>query len=233
MKRIFIIFYCLILIVHLFAGSFGYEYLEFATKPLLLSSLLVYFIVSTQRLNYGLFRKLIVGGLFFSFLGDIFLMFQSGSSPYFMLGLAAFFIAHLLYLWAFTRVYFQNQEVEIIKKQGWIMILILGYGIFFFRTVKDHLGKMSGPVIAYITVISLMLLMAVNRYNRVGKVSFWLIAIGALLFVISDSFLAWNKFMHQLTGAHLLIMGTYGIAQLCIMLGALRQVQATAGLVTE
>lgn len=233
MKRIFIIFYSVILFVHLFAGSFGNEYLEFATKPLLLSSLLVFFIFSTQRMDYGKFRKLIVGGLFFSFLGDVFLMFQSGSSTYFMLGLSAFFIAHLLYLWAFTRVYIKNQEVELIKKQGWIMILILGYGIFFFRTVKDHLGKMSGPVIAYITVISLMLLMAVNRYNRVGKVSFWLITIGALLFVASDSFLAWNKFMEPFDDAHILIMGTYGIAQLCIMLGALRQVKATAGLVTE
>ena len=113
------------------------------------------------------------------------------------------------------------------------MVLIFGYGYFFFRTIKGHLGKMTGPVIAYITVISLMLLMAVNRYNRVGKISFWLIAVGALLFVASDSLLAWNKFMHPLFGAHILIMGTYGIAQLCIMLGALRQVKATAGLVTE
>ncbi len=233
MKRIFIIFYSIILLVHLIAGSLGYNFLEWASKPLLLSSLLFFFIFSTQRMDYGKFRKLIVGGLFFSFIGDVLLMFQAGSSRYFALGLGAFLIAHICYLWAFTKVYLQNHQVELIKKQGWIMILILGYGIFFFRAIKEHLGKMAGPVIAYITVISLMLLLAVNRYGRVGTVSFWLIAIGALLFVASDSLLAWNKFMHHLTGAHILIMGTYGIAQLCIMLGALRQVKATAGLVTE
>lgn len=232
MNRVFIYCYCSLLLLHLIAGSLDFDLVVLVTKPLLLTSLLIYFIFKTRRLHYGLFRNLMVWGFFFSLMGDSLLMFQSGSKEFFMGGLGAFFIAHICYLWAFTKVY-RDQEIEIIKKQGWTMVLILGYGFFFFRLLQDNLGAMMGPVIAYIAVITLMLLMAINRYGRVGNRSFWLIAVGAVLFVISDSVLAWAKFMHPVNAAHLLIMGTYGTAQLCIMFGALSQVEEVAGVVTE
>lgn len=233
MNRNFVVFYCFILLVHLIAGSFDYDLIAFYSKPLLLIALLVYFGVSTRRLSTGLFRKLIVAALFFSLVGDILLLFQNEGSSYFLGGLSSFFLAHLAYLWAFTRVNRQNQEVELIKRQGWIMILILAYGFLFFRQLKDHLGTMSGPVIAYIVVISLMMLMAVNRYHRVSDRSFWLITIGALLFVISDSVLAWNKFVHPVAAAHILIMGTYGLAQLLIAGGAIAQVKDSVSTARE
>lgn len=181
----------------------------------------------------GKFRNLIVAGLFLSLGGDVFLMFQQYASIWFIAGLGSFFLAHVMYIWAFTKVYLENQQVELIKKHGWVMILIFAYGFFFFRQLQGHLGAMTGPVIAYVIVISLMLLIASNRYGRVGERSFWLIFSGALLFVASDSILAWNKFVHPLMASHVLIMGTYGLAQLLITLGALRQVEEVALRVRE
>lgn len=48
-----------------------------------------------------------------------------------------------------------------------------------------------------------------------------LMMIGALLFVLSNSTLAINKFYNSFSGAGILIMLTYGIAQLLIVQGAI------------
>ncbi|NEN22917.1 lysoplasmalogenase [Cryomorpha ignava] len=225
MKRIFILIYAVILSVHLYAGSSGYTEIEMCSKPALLVSLILFFLFATKNKKVGKFRNLILLGLLFSLGGDVFLMFQYLHNGYFIAGLVSFLIGHVFYLWAFTITYLNNHEIPLIKRQGWVMVLVLGYGIMFFREIKEHVGSLIGPVILYTAALTLMLLMAVNRHGRVGRNSFWLIVVGAALFVASDSFLAWNKFVHQLPNNHVLIMATYGLAQLLIMLGAVRQVE--------
>lgn len=228
MKRVFILIYAVILSVHLYAGSAGYTEIEMCSKPALLVSLIIFFLVDTHNRKTGKFRNLILLGLIFSLGGDVFLMFQNLHNGYFVAGLISFLIGHLFYLWAFTITYLNNHEIPLIKRQGWVMVLVLGYGIMFFREIKEHVGSLIGPVILYTAAITLMLLMAVNRYGRVGRASFWLITFGAALFVASDSLLAWNKFVHQLSNSHFLIMSTYGLAQLLIVLGAIKQVEETS-----
>ena len=154
-------------------------------------------------------------------------MFQSVHDGYFIAGLISFLLAHLFYLWAFTITYLNNHEIALIKRQGWVLVLVIGYGILFFREIKEHVGSLIGPVMLYTAAITIMLLMAVNRFGRVGRASFWLVASGAALFVASDSILAWNKFVESLPGSHFLIMLTYGVAQLLIVLGAIKQVEDT------
>lgn len=228
MKKIFILIYVVILSVHLYAGSREYTEIAFFTKPALLISLIVFFLIDTNRKGSAKFRNLILLGLIFSLGGDVFLMFQGIDSGYFIAGLVSFLMAHIFYVWAFTITYLNNHVVPLIKRQGWVMILILAYGILFFRAIKDDVGSLIVPIFLYTTVITLMLLMAVNRQGRVGLQSFWLIAIGAALFVASDSFLAWNKFVEPLPESHFLVMSTYGLAQLFIVMGAVNQIQQVA-----
>ncbi len=225
MKNLFILIYAVILGVHLYAGNQGLEQLDMLSKPMLLLLLILFFAIRSHKKKTVKFRNLILFGLVFCLAGDVFLMFQKLNEAYFLAGLISFLIGHVFYVWAFTKTYLNNHEIPLIKRQGWVMILILGYGIMFFREIKEHVGSLIGPVILYTAVITLMLLMAVNRYGRVGRQSFWLTVLGAALFVASDSLLAWNKFVHHLPNSHLLIMGTYGMAQLLIVLGAARQVE--------
>lgn len=215
--------------MHLYAGSAGYTEIEMCSKPALLVSLILFFLFDTKDKKGGKFRNLILLGLIFSLGGDVFLIFQNLHNGYFIAGLISFLIGHLFYLWAFTITYLNNHEIPLIKRQGWVMVLVLGYGIMFFREIKEHVGSLIGPVILYTAAITIMLLMAVNRYGRVGRASFWLITLGAALFVASDSLLAWNKFVHQLPNSHFLIMSTYGLAQLLIAVGAIKQVEDTGG----
>lgn len=76
---------------------------------------------------------------------------------------------------------------------------------------------------AYIFVISIMAILAAYRYKRVNLYSFRLIYWGALFFVISDSALAYNKFVEPFSFSGVLIMATYMIAQYLITLGAIER----------
>ena len=96
------------------------------------------------------------------------------------------------------------------------MLLILNF-------ISSNLGTMRYPVILYMVIIMLMFLAATHRQKEVGKLSYNLILIGAILFVVSDSILALNKFYKPILYPQISIMLTYGLAQLLITLGILRQ----------
>jgi uncharacterized membrane protein YhhN len=73
----------------------------------------------------------------------------------------------------------------------------------------------------YALAITLMALTALFRYGRTNSTSFLLIFIGAVLFMVSDSLLAINKFHHAFSAAGALVMLTYSVAQFLIVEGAL------------
>jgi len=195
------------------------------SKPALLSVLIAYFFIDLLNGKKDSFGFLILAGLSFSLIGDILLIFQDELAIYFMLGLGSFLIAHLLFIAAFTKTYLVNHEIKFLQRYGWVMLLIVAYAWFFFDAVKASLGSMMGPVLIYIMVISLMLLIALNRFRKVSAASFAWITVGAFFFVASDSLLAWNKFFRELDHSHLLIMLTYGLAQYGIARGAVSQLR--------
>ncbi len=222
--RLFALIYLSLLAIHLVSGEIEFSFLTALTKPALLTSLIVYFFLNLSLYGKSPFAYLILFGLVFSLGGDVVLMFQDRGS-FFIFGLGSFMLAHVLYIIAFSKTYEQNHEIKLLKRYGWVMILVVGYGYFFFNAIKEFLHDMIGPVMVYTMVISLMLLIALNRYKKVSPRSFRSIAIGAILFVASDSILAWNKFVHELDHSHFLIMITYGLAQYCISYGAVIQVR--------
>jgi uncharacterized membrane protein YhhN len=213
------------LLVHLYAGNAGQDVLTQLTKPALVSSLIIYVLLSARKRSFGKFGTLLILGLVFSLGGDVLLMFQEVDDVWFTLGLGSFLIAHVLYTIAFTKTYLDNHTIPLLKRYGWVLIAVVGYGLYFFNLIKDHLGSMLGPVMVYTLAITVMLLLALNRYEKVSTRSFMAIAVGALFFVASDSILAWNKFVHPLDYSHVLIMGTYGIAQYGIALGGVFQLR--------
>ena len=85
------------------------------------------------------------------------------------------------------------------------------------------------PVILYTIVILAMLAGAINRIEKVKKVSYSLVLAGAILFVISDSVIAYNKFVHQFDTSGIVIMSTYVSAQYLIVAGYIIQFKSGAG----
>ena len=221
----FLIVYGLVLIFHLYALVVDDALLAMISKPALLGLLILFFTLSIRKRESNRFGWLMLGGLVLSLMGDVFLMFDADDNSYFIYGLGSFLLAHIFYAIAFTRTYLSHHTIPLLKRHGWVMIGIVAYGLYFFSLIKNYLGDMLGPVLIYTLVITVMLLMAFNRYEKVGSKSFWSIAAGAVLFAASDSLLAWNKFVEPLEFGDLAVMGTYGLAQLGITLGAVFQMK--------
>jgi len=190
--------------------------IHFASKPLIVISLIVFYTKQSKLLNVKtkLFTLL---ALFFSLIGDVLLMFVESSPNYFIGGLIAFLLAHLMYIKIFLdKINSDNSLLGIL-----VMLLVYALGIFYL--LKDGLRDMLIPVILYMLIILTMAITAWLRKGAVSKLSYLLVFIGALLFVVSDSTLALNKFYQTVPQSHIIIMSTYALAQYCIVLGVLRQ----------
>lgn len=152
--------------------------------------------------------KLVVPGLLFSAVGDI----TIGTS--FQIGMAAFLAAHIFYAVSFS------------AKRGWkawklaIIIPVLvwvSYMVWALHTSPD-LGNpvLKASVHVYMAAISIMVVFAVLRQRSYLA----LVPIGALLFMASDSMLAWHKFVAPIPMRSILVMSTYYLAQYFIAVGS-------------
>ncbi len=94
----------------------------------------------------------------------------------------------------------------------------------FDKFLSPYLGALKLPVRIYGIVISFMLMLAMHMLFIKNKIAGkWMMA-GALLFIISDSALAINKFYQAFELADILVILTYGLAQLFIVEGASRYI---------
>lgn len=214
----FFYLYIFLLIGDLISQNFRetYPFIEYAFKPSLMLALMVYFY--KQSLLRGARQDWwILYALFFSWIGDIALMFQGG----FLIGLANFLMAHICYIIAFLR---DNQGWIFLKKDrlfGWVIILLYGAGLLF--VLIPSLGEMKIPVIIYASTILTMLLITLNRWKTVRWDSFQNVFLGAILFVISDSMIAISRFVSSFPFSGILIMITYAIGQYLIIDGYLKK----------
>jgi len=75
------------------------------------------------------------------------------------------------------------------------------------------------PIIIYAICITAMASMARLRLGLTSNVSFQWVMMGSLLFVVSDSALAIDKFFRPIPYDSVLIMSTYIAAQALIVIG--------------
>ena len=151
----------------------------------------------------SLYKYAILAGLVSSLAGDVFLMLPSDR---FRAGLISFLIAHIFYIVAFTS--------ETGFSFSWLSLLPFAiYGVVMFAILAPHTGKMKLPMLAYVVVILIMAWQACARWGQTRGTGPLLAFLGAVLFVISDSVLALDRFRGKFKAARLLILVTYYSAQ--------------------
>lgn len=157
-------------------------------------------------------RLWFVLGLVLSLAGDVFLMLPEDTDlgvPPFLLGLGAFLLGHIAYVvgmasdldsWAFAMI-----GVLVVAAAGGVVAPRIVAG------VRQTSPELVVPVLAYMAVISTMVVFAFGRGSTVG-------VIGALLFYASDAILAWNRFVTPSRLLQVAVMVTYHLAQLGLVL---------------
>jgi uncharacterized membrane protein YhhN len=166
-------------------------------------------------------KKFLIAALTFSWIGDIILLFTDKGELYFIFGLVAFLISHLIYILLFNKQIKPRNNKN--KAVFWVGVTaIILYLMVMLSVLLPNLGDLKIPVFVYAMVISTMLLFAFKGFLIWHKPANWYILIGAIIFVCSDSILAFDKFYSPIVMSSFFIMVTYLIAQYLIVAGILK-----------
>jgi uncharacterized membrane protein YhhN len=160
--------------------------------------------------NPGYYYLLLIG-LIFCLGGDVFLAMPQEKA--FLLGLVSFLLGHVFYVVCFF-------YLADIGQWTWVGCLVglLVSGVVFIW-LRPHLGSMLMPVIAYIVVITVMVVgawtvLGDSGLNYSGRL---LVFIGAVSFYLSDLFVARDRFMktefsNRLIGLPMYYLGQFLLA---------------------
>lgn len=189
------------------------EYVHIA-KPLLMPILICYVFYNIDIINKKSKTYLLLA-LFFALLGDVFLMFSDINEMFFLIGLIMFLITHGFYIVLFLTT--KRAELNL-GKLLLIILFIISYYFSLMFVISAKLNSYAFPVYIYGVVISLMLFIAfISGFQKQKKI----IVIGAILFVLSDSLIAIDKFYlaesNEFTSSA--IMLTYLLGQFFIVYG--------------
>lgn len=185
-------------------------------KPFLMPSLMAYFatgwVLNGNRAADPVFA-LVLCGLFCGFLGDTLLL----KPERFAAGLGAFLIGHFCYIASYV-VRIGHVSVPV----PGIAAAAAGYMLAAVLIVKPLLPfvekALKIPVLVYMTAILAMSFAAFLRFGNCGSVSWALTLAGSVLFIVSDSLLAYQVFRKKTDRG---IMETYVAAQFLIAQGML------------
>jgi len=150
-------------------------------------------------------RGIIIAALGASLVGDVVLMTPDAR---FEAGLAAFLLAHLLYIGALASDF---EVAPALVAAG--LIVALGFGVVpqLLAAVRQHGRLITAAVTAYIIVVSAMGVVAAGT-------ALVITGIGGALFVTSDALLGWGRFIGPAPGGRVLVHATYHLGQTGLVL---------------
>jgi uncharacterized membrane protein YhhN len=219
MKKIALILFYTSVAGVLLAELLQIDWLFTIAKPLIMASLLLYYLYAAESEHRS---RVLVLAVIFSFAGDVLLM----KEEYFISGLIAFLISHVLYI--FTYREFSNEDSGnalngLQRVRLAFPVVLAGSGLVVI--LLPVLGDLKIPVMLYAAALAIMVITALFRFGRTTSPSFWMVFAGAVFFMISDSILAINKFLTPVAFSGVLIMSTYMAAQFLIIKGLLKHPQ--------
>lgn len=180
----------------------------YLTKPLIMPLLILYYITLTQNINF-----IIVGALIFGFLGDVFLL---DSKNHFTKGLLSFFCGHILYIVAF----YLNFTIKGVKGFYFAFIIFyLFYALLLVKGLFPYLGSMKILGTMYMSTIMIMSFISLLMMLQSFTINTVLIFLGTIIFIVSDSVLAFDTFKEKYAYSGVIIMSTYITAQFLIIVG--------------
>lgn len=189
-------------------GRVGAQLAEYVAKPLTL--LLLIGVALALDPDDSAVRTWFFAALVLSLAGDVFLMLERRAEGLFVAGLGSFLLGHLAYIGGFLVDGVVATRFGIGVAVVAVAVGVLGLPIL--RGVREGPEPaLSGPVVAYMLVISTMVACAIGAGRPLA-------VVGAVLFYASDSLIALHRFVRPVPHGRLAIMTTYHLAQVALVL---------------
>jgi len=164
------------------------------------------------------FACLILIALVFCLGGDVLLAL--GSQKAFLAGLVSFLLGHVMYAAAFFSV------ATVGRTMAAATIVLMAVAVWVWRWLAPHLDDMQTPVLAYIVIISIMVCGAAGLADnpQMTDAAQSGILTGAVLFFVSDLFVARHRFvkpeiLNRVVGLPLYYSGQFCLAFSVGMMG--------------
>lgn len=222
-SKIFLILFS-IAVIGVFSGITLHEkWLDYIFKPLIMISLGGHFLMNSAKFESRI-RIFGVWAILFSLFGDTFLMFTGNGPNFFIFGLGSFLVAQIGYIFLFRRL----NQVEGLKpylatKPLWLLLYFAYGGVIYILLFPNLDPVLKIAVFIYMSALLGMSVMALNRKGILPQISFNHVFAGSLLFVVSDTLIALNKFLTPVPADRFWVMSTYMAAQFFIVVGILKQ----------
>eukprot|EP01119_Soliformovum_irregulare_P008833 TRINITY_DN21941_c0_g1_i1.p1 TRINITY_DN21941_c0_g1~~TRINITY_DN21941_c0_g1_i1.p1 ORF type:complete len:306 (+),score=15.98 TRINITY_DN21941_c0_g1_i1:118-1035(+) len=196
-------------------GIQGIKEWEWRTKPI--PMMLIISTVAVFILLYGpsFFHTFTLLGLILSLAGDIILINEG--DDHFLLGLCVFLLAHIMYIVAFSvrpRKNYPRVGMHYMRAIPFVAVGSVITSILTTKLPRDNM-ILFGGVCAYGFILIIMGWRASARigYHGETKSSQMIALAGAILFIISDCLLAFNKFHTPIPFAQIFVLSTYWMGQ--------------------
>lgn len=191
-----------------------YFRIEYALKPLTL----VLLVAAAASADLPEIKAWVLDALVFGLIGDVALMLSKDVAGHldaaFLIGLTAFLAGHVCYLAAFAR-----HGLHGLHLVAGVLVVAASVALTLpriLRRAKQIGGQELMAVIgAYAGVLGAMAVLAVGTAGV-------LTAIGGLLFLASDTVIAWERFVKQVPHGPAVVIVSYHVAQVLIVLGLIR-----------
>jgi len=197
---------------------------------LLAMVLLIGWTLITSGWKVDLFVGFLLLAQIFGLFGDAFLLF---SKRWFLWGLVSFLLCHFFYLGLLVLITVRQHLLDTLGGMTWYSIacaviwagIMTGFYLIFRSSFKQRThGSVIWPAMqVYIWILSAMVIGTIwitLSQSKMMSLSFFL-PVGGMLFLLSDSILAYNRFVEKLNYAQLSVRITYHVAQLCLAMGLL------------
>jgi uncharacterized membrane protein YhhN len=193
------------------AATVGAKRAESVLKPLVLLALLA--AAWAMGATDSAAGWWVLAALVLSLAGDVALL--SESEGRFVAGLASFLLAHVAYVVAFALTGMPSGRLALVGAAIVVAAAATAGRRIVPAAAREGGAALGGACAAYMAVIGAMVVAA----WATGRP---LVALGATVFMVSDTVLAWNRFVRPLRWGTLAVMATYHVGQVLIVLGLLR-----------
>ena len=216
MKYIFLALFALTSAIHLYHSWEDKGSHRAKTKPFLLFFLILFYLASTDKINFMLIFALLT-----SWLGDI-LLIPKGNK-WFVMGGISFMISHFFFILTYL------PGIDFAKVKWAIAVpmaaVYFGISLAVIKAIKPSAPKsMHFPLCFYLLCNSAMNLFALMQLMSKGSAASVMAVLGALLFFASDCCLFLLRYHRRpdiIFRKHFTVMITYLAGEFLIVLGIL------------
>ena len=217
--RVFTILYLVLFLVDFsIKNNPDYHFpFRYISKSLLLLSLLLLYAINVREKNPKK-RNLVFAALSCFLIGDIFLI-GGDNIVQFVIGALFFSIAKIFYTLRFTN----NKDFKIIKLLPFLLFCFI-YMSVIISIVYNNLVAFFFPTLFYLFIVMLLAQFAYLRKAEVNNLSYWLVLVGVICSMFSDSINTLKMFYdYDIAYNNFTIMFFYGISQYLILVGILQE----------